>query len=339
MTSSAQLNGDRPPLSVTHISYAVGTKVSAVPSLFSLVPAKGASPLSTPGTQTPGRESPIATPALSTPNTVQEFVAEVIEGIQEVIDELNQVDDQIAGYALDHVHAGEVVLTHTPSLTVQKFLLKAAAKRKFTVVFAETTPRSRQATHMTATPNVGRDDDYGNSEQFLKSLTMASITVLLVPFSAVFALMSKVNKVIMDTHVVLADGGLVAAVGARVIAKAASMHHTPVVVLSGVFKLSPIHPYDTRALIEFGDPRDFIGHAAGNLNQGIDVENPLFDYVPAELLDLYITNLYAFLPLSFDQELDTDASVRGGHAPSFLYRIVADHYRSEDTHLVTSNLE
>ncbi len=24
---------------------------------------------------------------------------------------------------------------------------------------------------------------------------------------------------------------------------------------------------------------------------------------------------------------------RGGHAPSYLYRIVSDHYRSEDTHL------
>ena len=25
---------------------------------------------------------------------------------------------------------------------------------------------------------------------------------------------------------------------------------------------------------------------------------------------------------------------RGGHAPSYLYRIVSDHYRTEDTNLV-----
>ena len=28
-----------------------------------------------------------------------------------------------------------------------------------------------------------------------------------------------------------------------------------------------------------------------------------------------------------------DFSARGGHAPSYLYRIVADHYRTEDTNL------
>lgn len=53
----------------------------------------------------------------------------------------------------------------------------------------------------------------------------------------------------------------------------------------------------------------------GEFVEGVDVSNPIYDYVESELVDLYITNL-------------------GGHAPSYLYRIVADHYRVEDIDLM-----
>jgi len=86
------------------------------------------------------------------------------------------------------------------------------------------------------------------------------------------------------------------------------------VVVSGVYKLSPVYPFDFEALIEHGDSSKIIGYEEGDLVDKINIENPLYDYVPAELVDLYITNL-------------------GGHAPSYLYRIVSDHYRREDDHL------
>ncbi|KAL8914411.1 MAG: hypothetical protein Q9171_000916 [Xanthocarpia ochracea] len=311
----------------------------AVTSLFSLLPSKGASPLSTPGTQTPGGESPVVAPVSSTPNTAQDFRAEVIEGVQEIIDELNQADDQIAGYALDHIHSTEFVLTYTPSMTVQRFLLKAAAKRKFTVIHAEPLPNHYRAENLAGNPNTGPDDDEGNSERFLTSLTAAGVAVVLVPFSAVFALMSRTSKVILDTHVVLADGSLVASAGAAAIAKAASMHRTPVVVLSGVYKLSPVYPFDVGTLIEFGDPSSIVGYDQGSLLGNIEVKNPLFDHVPADLVTLYITNLYVGFHLSFHREFGADTTFRGGHAPSYLYRIVADHYRSEDMHLMGSESE
>lgn len=52
----------------------------------------------------------------------------------------------------------------------------------------------------------------------------------------------------------------------------------------------------------------------GEFMDKVDVVNPIYDHVAADLVDLYITNL-------------------GGHAPSYLYRIVADHYRVEDIDL------
>lgn len=237
--------------------------------------------------------------------------AEVIEGIGEIIDELGQVDDQIAAYALDHIHSNEIILTHTSSTTVQKFLLKAAAKRKFTVIHAESYPNDHEDVHRTVSGNNHGDEESLSFEAFQKPLIELGITVILIPDSAVFALMSRVNKVILGTHSVLANGGLVAAAGTRVIARAAKVHQTPVVVVSGVYKLSPVYPFDFESLIEYGDASKVIGFEDGSLVDQIDVQNPLYDYVPAELVDLYITNL-------------------GGHAPSFLYRIVSDHYRRED---------
>ena len=103
--------------------------------------------------------------------------------------------------------------------------------------------------------------------------------------------MSRVNKVILGTHSVLANGGLVAAAGTRVIARAAKVHQTPVVVVSGVYKLSPVYPFDFDSLIEYGDPSMVLPYEEGDLVDLVDVQNPIYDYVPAELVDLYITNL------------------------------------------------
>ena len=75
------------------------------------------------------------------------------------------------------------------------------------------------------------------------------------------------------------------------IAEAAKMHQTPVVVVSGVYKLSPVYPFDMEELVEYGDPGKVIGFHEGDLVENAGVENPIYDYVAADLVDLYITNL------------------------------------------------
>ena len=318
----------------SHASYAGTTPMTT--SMFSLLshPApSGVSQSVTPGTPPSGNHTPLASHAMATLNTAKELKDEVIEGIEEIIDELDQVDDQIAGYALDHIHSNEIILTHASSVTVQKFLLKAAAKRKFTVIHAEAYPNNHECVHATVTGKLKASTDDGlELELFTKPLTAAGITVILIPDSAIFALMSRVNKVILDTHVVLANGGLVAAAGAKMIAMAARMHRAPVVVLTGVYKLSPVHPFDFDALIEYGDAGKVFGYEDGDLVDKVEVENPLFDYVPAELVDLYITNLLVHFPFRLSS-IPLNFGRSGGHAPSYLYRIVSDHYRSEDNRL------
>lgn len=304
---------NRPPLLTSHTSYAPGSGAPAITSMFSILshPGVASSQTHSPAPGSPSGRGSLTPNAIAALNSAKDLRAEVIDGIGEIIDELDQVDDQIAGYALEHIHENEIIMTYTSSVTVQKFLLRAAAKRKFTVIHAEAYPNNHHATHATVIGTVDTSGDHTTHESFQKPLTAAGITVVLIPDSAVFALMSRVNKVILGTHAVLGNGSLIAAAGAMTIAKAAKVHQTPVVVLSGVYKLSPVYPFDPESLIEYGDPSKIVPYEDGEMLDMVQIENPLFDYVPAELVDLYITNL-------------------GGHAPSYLYRIVTDHYRKED---------
>ena len=218
--------------------------------------------------------------------------AEVIEGIQEILDELNQADDQIAGYALDHIQSNETILTYYASATVQRFLLKAATKRKITVVHAVAESRNHKAAHANLIGiGKGDTDDEIGPEAFTKALTAVGIRVVLIPDSAVFALMSRVNKVLLNARAILANGSLVVAAGTKAIVEAARMQRTHVIVLNAVYQLSPVYPFSTEALLENGDPSQAIQSGGDNLVIKVETEDPLSDYVSAGLIDLYITNL------------------------------------------------
>lgn len=75
-------------------------------------------------------------------------------------------------------------------------------------------------------------------------LAQAGIETTVIPDSAIFAMMSRVNKVVINTHAVMANGGLLARSGSHVLVAAAKQHSTPVVVLTGIYKLSPEYAYD-----------------------------------------------------------------------------------------------
>lgn len=60
------------------------------------------------------------------------------------------------------------------------------------------------------------------------SLAKSGIQTAVVPDSAVFAVMSRINKVIIGTHTVMANGGLRASSGVHTIALAAKHYSVPV---------------------------------------------------------------------------------------------------------------
>jgi len=66
----------------------------------------------------------------------------------------------------------------------------------------------------------------------LLSLANDGIEVTLISDAAVFAMMSRVNKVIVGTHTVMADGGLKSVSGSHTVALAAKYYSVPVKISS-----------------------------------------------------------------------------------------------------------
>ncbi|KAL1920911.1 uncharacterized protein VTP21DRAFT_11546 [Calcarisporiella thermophila] len=219
----------------------------------------------------------------------------IIQAIQEMIDELETVYSNIAKEAMDHIHSNEVIMTLSMSRTVREFLLFAAKKRKFSVIVAETCPSYL-------------------GHELARTLAKAGIQTTIIPDSAIFAFMARVNKVILGTHAVLANGGLIAVSGSQMLAAAAKHHSTPVVVVTGLYKLSPLYPYNVDSFNLCVAPDRVLSFTEEKIMEKVDALNPYYDYVPPEHVDLFVTNM-------------------GGHPPSYLYRLLREQYDVLDTDL------
>lgn len=226
------------------------------------------------------------------PLSMRDIKEDVLNGLREMLDEIDQADEQIASYALEHIAPHDTIMTYTSSLTVQKFLLSAAKKRKFTVIHVEGYPNLHEETYETISKGRNKTDEESlDNDDRLKPLTAAGVNVVIVPDSAVFALMPRVNKVILPAHAIVSNGGCTALAGSRVIAQAAKAHRVPVFALGAVFKLSPIFPFEVESLIEMGDAGKVNDYRESDMVENIEAVNPTLDYVPPELTSLFISNM------------------------------------------------
>lgn len=223
----------------------------------------------------------------------------IIQGIRDLIDEISNVKEELENMATDLIHENEVLLTATPtSDTVLQFLIKAGLKRKFTVLVTECYPNDVEEAH-----------------KFVTALSKHNIESVLIPDSTVFAVMSRVGKVILGANAVFANGGCLSNAGVANVVECAKEHKTPVFGVAGLYKLSPMYPFNRDNLIEVGNSGKVLNYDNFDFVDNVDVvTNPLGDYIPPEHIDIFITNI-------------------GGFAPSFIYRIVLDNYKVEDNSL------
>lgn len=219
----------------------------------------------------------------------------IIQAINEFIDELETMETSISIQSLEHIHSNEIIMTYGMSKGVEEFLLYAGRKRKFQVVVAEAGPEHE-------------------GQQLAVTLANAGIETTLIPDSAIYALMSRVNKVILGCIAVLANGGIIGKCGSLVIATAAKQHSTPIVVLSGLYKLSPIFPYDVNSLNELKNPQNVLPYNSSLNCPNVQIFSPAFDYVPADYVSTFVTNL-------------------GANSPSYIYRLLDECYNTEDFEL------
>lgn len=229
---------------------------------------------------------------------IDELKERLLEGLDELSIEQETAVEEIADQAIQHIHANEVILTLGRSHTVEQFLKSAAGKgRKFQVIVAECSPGY-------------------HGQLSAKSLAECKIQTTLIPDSAIFAVMSRVNKVIIGTHAILANGGLKAITGANLVALACKHYSVPLIVCSSMHKLTPKHcsNADNEAFSQFASPKECLRTTDGPILSKINVFNPTFEYVPPELVTLFISNL-------------------GGNAPSYVYRLLSELYHPDDYEL------
>ncbi|KXS20883.1 translation initiation factor eIF-2B beta subunit [Gonapodya prolifera JEL478] len=226
---------------------------------------------------------------------LSDLKAIVRDSLKDLQDELETHESRIANEALEHIHSNEIIMTLGNSRTVLAFLLKAAKTRRFQVIVAETAPSF-------------------DGHKMAKTLAQNNIDTTVINDSAIFAVMSRVNKVILGTHAVTVNGGLVASAGVLTVANAAKNHSVPVVVCCGLYKVSPIYPYDTEELELCMSPEEVLGRSEGEFMEQTNVVNPSFEYVPPDLVALFITNV-------------------GSHSPTYMYRLISEFYSKHDQSL------
>ncbi|CAN1813756.1 Translation initiation factor eIF-2B subunit beta [Linum perenne] len=228
---------------------------------------------------------------------------DVIEAVNELIQDITTCHELIAEQAVEHIHHNEVILTLGSSKTVLEFLCAAKEKkRSFRVFVAEGAPRYQ-------------------GHQLAKELVARGLQTTLITDSAVFAIISRVNMVIVGAHAVMSNGGVIAPVGMNMVALAAQKHAVPFVVLAGSHKLCPSYPHNPEVLLnelrspsellDFGEFSDCLDCGSEDGSRHLHVVNPTFDYVPPNAVSLFITD-------------------NGGHNPSYMYRLIADYYSADD---------
>uniref|UniRef100_H2Z4M9 Translation initiation factor eIF2B subunit beta n=1 Tax=Ciona savignyi TaxID=51511 RepID=H2Z4M9_CIOSA len=214
------------------------------------------------------------------------------------LENLKKLYIDLKANAIEHIHSNEVILTLGKSRTVEAFLKQAAKKRKFHVIVVEGAPLY-------------------HGHELAKSLASKGIETTVITDTAIFAIMSRVNKVIIGTHSVLANGGLKAVNGAHMVALAAAHHAVPLIVLGAMFKLCLLHHSDIggseATFNRLASPQEVLGYydAGSEEMTGVQIYNPTFDYVPPELVTLFISNI-------------------GGNAPSYMYRLLSELYHPDD---------
>uniref|UniRef100_A0A8D2K7T1 Translation initiation factor eIF2B subunit beta n=1 Tax=Theropithecus gelada TaxID=9565 RepID=A0A8D2K7T1_THEGE len=130
-------------------------------------------------------------------------------------------------------------------------------------------------------------------------------------FHVIVAECAPFCQVIIGTKTILANGALRAVTGTHTLALAAKHHSTPLIVCAPMFKLSPQFPNEEDSFHKFVAPEEVLPFTEGDILEKVSVHCPVFDYVPPELITLFISNI-------------------GGNAPSYIYRLMSELYHPDD---------
>ncbi|CAF3667220.1 unnamed protein product [Rotaria sp. Silwood1] len=229
--------------------------------------------------------------------SVQRLKPELMDDLNWYSSEIELSVKNLSQQALAHIHANELILTLGYSYTVEQFFKYASSKkRQFHVFILEHAP-------------------FFTGHKMAINLSQLNIPVTVVTDSAVFAIMARVNKIVIGTRSLLANGGLTAKSGTYNLALAAKNYNVPLLVCAPTYKFSPTYlpSFDPVMCNSFPSPENILSYES-IFQSSLDIIVPMHDYVPPELVTLIIGSGM-------------------GNAPSYVYRIVSELYSAEDNDL------
>ena len=214
--------------------------------------------------------------------------------VNELNDEIDSIYGPICEQAPEHIHSDDCILAHGWSHAVEMFLKAAGRKRKYQVFVAEAEPEL-------------------SGHKLAKALSkINNISVTLIPDSAIYAIMGRVNKVVLAPLAVLADGGAMYSAGHAMVTVAAKEHNVPVVGLAAAFNLTPMFAHNqSETLGQLLSPSLSIAYNANICQENVEVVNHAYDFVSPDFMSLYVTN-------------------NGSHQPSYTHRVLGELYHQSD---------
>jgi len=192
---------------------------------------------------------------------------------------LDLAPKQISITASSKIKNGDVILTYSESLVVERILLEASKDKKFQVVVAD----SRL---------------YSKGKGMTKRLVQAGIDCTYISITALPQVLSSITKVMLGCEGVMANGGVLAEVGTSQVALLAASVAVPVLVCCQTFKFTERVQTDSFVNNELLDPQD-VANAGTKLKyldnwrdlSSLHLLNLVYDVTPASLVTAVITEL------------------------------------------------
>lgn len=207
----------------------------------------------------------------NTASSVEDLKAYTINLANRFIESSKTAVKKIGEIGARRIRDGDTILTHCQSSAVDAIIKKAWKQgKKIRVYSTETRPRFQG--RITA-----------------RTLSQAGIPVTMIIDSAARYFMNEVDKVIVGSDAIAANGAVVNKIGTSLIALAAREARTLFYVAAETYKFSPETLVGELIVIEERSPFELISSGRLKAMKNVSIRNPSFDVTPAEYIDLIIT--------------------------------------------------
>lgn len=195
----------------------------------------------------------------------------VIRNAEDFIDRSNRATQLIGQIGARRVNDGDRILTHCNSSVALSVIRTAFKEGKRISVFATESRPWRQGLIT------------------VRELAEDGIPVTMIVDSAVRWIMKDIDLVIVGADTIASNGAVINKIGTSQIALVAHEARVPFVVCAETYKFSSMTLSGKPVKIEERSGEEVAG--SGELPEGVEVLNPVFDATPPEYIDYIVTEI------------------------------------------------